>query len=75
MRSSFIHTLQDTAREAIPFCAPAVYSLFGSQISHVCELTLLPPIGVNCGIRCLQQPSTKSICETLWADAFPGYLP
>lgn len=28
----FIHTLQDTAREAIPFCAPAVYSLFRSQI-------------------------------------------
>ena len=61
----FIHTLQDTAREAIPFCAPAVYSLFRSQIfSRVWADTFCPYIGVNTGIHHLQQPSTKSIRET-----------
>ena len=61
----FIHTLQDTAREAIPFCAPAVYSLFIAQIfSRVRADTFSPFIGVNTGIHHLQQPSTKSIRET-----------
>ena len=69
----FIHTLQDTAREAIPFCAPAVYSLSRfSDILTVWADTFCPynVIGVNTGIHRLQQPSTKSICETFLSCRF-----